>query len=191
MSKTISIVCVICSWQSSDPSAQIGITSIDMLCQLASNSLCPSKRLDIPALPLQGSSFKKGVRFSVHTTSLGKVPCSRCRFDSVEFACPAGWKDITGRVVRVESMKFSEAQNRPDSAFVKVNHRPSALSSFSLIFQNRADIVLFISLRFHPCPELHTSSSFPRTTPRSSTPAFGIPSSQAKPQMQLPSIRML
>ena len=106
----------------------MGFTSIDILCQDASKSLWPSRRLDIPAFPLHGNSFKKGVKFSVHTTSLGKVPCSRCRFESVEFEwSPAGRKDITGLVVLVESMKLSEAQKRPDSAFVRVNHRPSAL----------------------------------------------------------------
>ena len=31
----------------------------------------------MPALPLQGSNFRKGVKFSVQTTSRGKDPCSR------------------------------------------------------------------------------------------------------------------
>jgi len=74
ISKAISIVWVIWSWQSSDPAVHIGRTSIDILCHDESNNLCPSKRLEIPALPLHGSSFKKGVKFSVHTTSLGNVP---------------------------------------------------------------------------------------------------------------------
>lgn len=82
----------------------------------------------MPAFPLQGKSFKKGVRFSVHTTSLGNVPCSRCRFDMVALEwSPSGWKDMTGRVVRVPSMKFREAQNSPERAFVRVNHLRSAL----------------------------------------------------------------
>ena len=34
---------------------------------------------------------------------------------------------MTGLVVRVESMKFREAQNRPESALVNVNHLSSAL----------------------------------------------------------------
>jgi hypothetical protein len=124
----MSIVCVIWSWQSCDPAVHIGVTSIDILCQLASKSLWPSSRLEIPAFPLHGNNFKNGVKFSVQTTSLGNVPCNRCRFESVELAWPtAGWKDITGLVVLVESMKFSEAQKRPDSAFVNVNHLPSAL----------------------------------------------------------------
>lgn len=29
---------------------------------------------------------------------------------------------MTGRVVRVSSMKLREAQNKPDKAFVNVNH---------------------------------------------------------------------
>jgi hypothetical protein len=112
MFKTISIVWVICNWQSPDPAAQIGVTSIDILCHEASNNLCPSKRLEIPAFPLQGNSFKNGVKFSVHTTtsSLGNVLCNKYRFDSVELVWPtAGWKEITGLVVLVESMKFNEA----------------------------------------------------------------------------------
>lgn len=120
----MSIVCVI----SNPPS--MGLTSTLMLCQLASNSLCPSSRLLIPALPLHGKSFKNGVRFSVQTTSLGNVPWSRCRFCSeASLWLPRGSNDITGRVVRVESMKLREAQKRPESAFVRVSQRPSALSS--------------------------------------------------------------
>jgi len=38
-----------------------------------------------------------------------------------------GVNDMTGRIVLVESMKFSDAQKRPESAFVSVNQRPSAL----------------------------------------------------------------
>lgn len=53
---------------------QRGCTSIDMACQEESKSLWPSSKLDIPALPLQGRSFRNGVRFSVHTTSAGNVP---------------------------------------------------------------------------------------------------------------------
>lgn len=91
ISKTISIVCVIWSPQSVDPAEQIGFTSIDMLCHDASNSLCPSSKLEIPALPLHGSNLRKGVKFSVHTTSLGSVPCRRCRFERVALEwSPAG-----------------------------------------------------------------------------------------------------
>lgn len=106
----------------------MGFTSIAMLCHDESNNLCPSSRLAIPVLPLHGNSFRNGVRFSVHTTSRGRVPCRRCKFDAVASAwSPSGWKDMTGRIVRVPSMKLREAQNRPDSAFVRVSHLWSAL----------------------------------------------------------------
>jgi hypothetical protein len=51
-------------------------------------------------------------------------------FVAVEWS-PSGWKDITGRVVRVLSMKFSEAQNKPDRALVRVSHLWSALQAGS------------------------------------------------------------
>ena len=122
MSRTISIVCSISRTHSS-PSAHTGRTSIAMLCHEASNSLCPSSRLEIPALPLHGRSFRNGVRFSVQTTSCGSTPCSSLMFGVLSSGwSPSGWKDMTGRMVRVESMKFREAQKRPDSAFVRTNH---------------------------------------------------------------------
>jgi len=40
---------------------------------------------------------------------------------------PSGWNDMTGRVVRVLSIKLSDAQKRPDSALVKTSHFSSAL----------------------------------------------------------------
>jgi hypothetical protein len=52
----------------------MGRISMAMLCHDASNSLCPSSSVAIPAFPLHGKSFKKGVRFSVHTTSCGSTP---------------------------------------------------------------------------------------------------------------------
>lgn len=101
---------------------------MDMLCHEASNNLCPSSKLEIPALPLQGSSFRKGVRFSVQTTSRGNVPWSRCRFDNEAFEwSPTGSNVVRGRVDRVESMKLSEAQKRPDNALFRVIHRANAL----------------------------------------------------------------
>lgn len=99
-----------------------------ILCQDASNNLCPSSKEAIPALPLHGNNFKNGVRFSVQTTSRGNVPYRRCVFAAVVFGwLPSGWKDMTGRVVRVPSMKLREAQKRPDKAFVSVSHFWSAL----------------------------------------------------------------
>lgn len=126
----MSIVCSICkthSW----PGGHIGRTSMAMLCHDASNSLCPSRRLEMPALPLHGSSFKNGVRFSVHTISCGKTPCSRCSLSRADPWSPSGRKDMTGRVVRVSSMKLREAQNKPDRAFVSVSHLWSALDPVS------------------------------------------------------------
>jgi hypothetical protein len=80
----------------------------------------------MPALPLHGSSFRNGVKFSVQTTSWGSTPYSRCILSTVEWS-PSGWKDMTGRVVRVPSMKLSEAQKRPERALVSVSHLWSAL----------------------------------------------------------------
>jgi hypothetical protein len=147
----------------------------------------------MPAFPLHGNSFKNGVKFSVHTTSRGNVPCNRCKFDNVVLAWPtAGWKDMTGLVVLVESIKFSEAQKRPESAFVRVNHLPSALQSISPIpLYTQEKNILLIRLGLDPSPKLHARSSLLTTTPRSRAPTLRIPSSQAKPQMQLPRISML
>ena len=129
ISNTISTVCSICT-RHSPFSGQIGLTSTDILCHDASNNLCPSNKLEIPAFPLQGSNFKKGVRFSVQTTSPGSVPCRRCRLLAGEWS-PAGSKETTGRVVRVESTKFIDAQKRPDRDWVKVIHFANALDGVS------------------------------------------------------------
>ena len=125
MSRIISTVCSI--WiRGSSPGGEIGRMSIDMLCQDASNNLWPSNKLEIPAFPLHGRSFKKGVRFSVHTTSPGSVPWRRWRRFKSGWS-PAGSNDATGRVVRVESTKFREAQKSPDKDCVNVIHFPNAL----------------------------------------------------------------
>lgn len=104
-----------------------------MLCHAASNNLCPSKRLEMPAFPLHGSNFKKGVRFSVQTTSPGRVPCRRCNLSTLEWS-PNGSKETTGRVVRVESTKFSEAQNKPERDCVRVIHLANALQKSAFPF---------------------------------------------------------
>lgn len=102
-----------------------------MLWKEASKSLCPSNKLAMPALPLHGRSFKKGVKFSVHTTSCGNTPCRSRVLARVSLEwCPSGRNDNTGRIVFVSSMKFRLAQNSPDRALVRVNHLPSASSSF-------------------------------------------------------------
>jgi len=100
-----------------------------MLCQDASKSLWPSRRLEIPALPLHGKSFRKGVKFSVQTTSWGRTPCNNLRLELVVAfgRVPSGSKDMTGRVVRVLSIKLRDAQKRPESAFVKTSHFSFAL----------------------------------------------------------------
>lgn len=132
MSSTMSIDCSI-SRTHSPPSGHTGRTSIAILCHDESNSLCPSSRLAMPAFPLHGRSFRNGVRFSVHTTSRGSVPCSRCRLDVVASEwSPSSWNDMTGRVVRVASMKFREAQKKPDNALVSVSHLRSALKPLGI-----------------------------------------------------------
>lgn len=131
MSSTMSIVCSICTRHSPGPE-HTGRTSTDILCHDASNSLCPSKRLEIPAFPLQGRSFRKGVKFSVQTTSPGSVPWRRCKLSEIGWS-PVGSKDTIGRVVRVESTKFSDAQKRPDNDCVKVIHLANALQSRQMI----------------------------------------------------------
>ena len=128
MSRTMSTVCSISAihW---DPSLEhTGRTSIAILCHEASNSLCPSKRLETPAFPLQGRSFRNGVKFSVQTTSRGKLPWRRWSLDKemLEWS-PVGLKAIMGLVVLVESIKLREAQNKPDKALLRVIHRANAL----------------------------------------------------------------
>ena len=129
-SKTISTVCSISMLHSDPSTGHTERTSIAILCHEASKSLCPSSKLAIPAFPLHGSNFRKGVRFSVQTTSLGSVPCKRYRFSEDVFdILLAGSKVILGLVVLVESMKLSEAQNRPERALFKVTHLANDLPS--------------------------------------------------------------
>src|SRR4051812_47881655 len=42
---------------------------------------------------------------------------------------------MTGLVVLVESIKLREAQKRPDNAFVRVNHLPSALHKLAEVLK--------------------------------------------------------
>ncbi len=82
-----------------------------------SNTFLPVRREAIPALPFVGKILRKGVRFSVHTGSLGRALRKRCSwlfkgmFRSAE---SSGWNSVTGLVVDEESMKFKEAQKRPE-----------------------------------------------------------------------------
>lgn len=175
MSRTISTVCSISTIQPERSLEQTGLTSMDIVCHDASNSLCPSNKLDMPALPLQGNSFKNGVRFSVQTTSRGRVPWSRCKYDKEAFEwSPVSSKDAAGRVVRVKSMKLSEAQNRPDRALFKVIHRSNALRKI----RHRRLLTKkgFGTLRLFPLPPT------PRAPRQSLLPSFPpmawLPSSQ-------------
>lgn len=127
MSKTISIIWSISTAHSVPSDGHTGLISTDIDCHAESKSLCPSRRLEMPALPLQGMSLRNGVRFSVQTTSRASCPCMRCSF-AVELRwLPSHGKTATGRIVRVESMKFSEAQNNPESVFVRVSQLSYAL----------------------------------------------------------------
>ena len=46
-------------------------------------------------------------------------------------------------------------------------------------------ILLFAGIRFYPGPDLYTSTSFLRSIPGPSSPAFSIPSTRTKPQVKL------
>lgn len=139
-----------------------GRTSIAMLCHDASKSLCPSNRLEIPALPLQGSIFKNGVRFSVQTTSPGSTPCRRCRLPGSAWS-PTGSNVTAGRVVLVESMKFNEAQKRPERDCVRVIHFANALLDETMISHKFAHTISIFE-------ETHSSSVAASIHAHSSTP---------------------
>ena len=84
----------------------------------------------MPALPLHGSSFRKGVKFSVQTTSRGKVPCNKYKSSrDLGNGLLVESNVILGLVVRVESMKLSEAQNSPERALFSVTHLANELST--------------------------------------------------------------
>jgi hypothetical protein len=149
--------------------------------------LWPSSRLDIPAFPLHGSSFKKGVRFSVQTTSCGREPCSSCKFGSMDAGwTPSGSKVLTGLIVRVESMKFRDAQKSPESAFVRANHLVLALlkvSTVSLDICARRSLLVRVSL--YPSPQLDAGSALACAVPRPRAPIVHVPPADAEAQMQL------
>jgi hypothetical protein len=167
----MSTVCSISRRQTS-LSSQTGRMSMAMTCHEASKSLWPSSRLDIPAFPLHGSSFKKGVRFSVQTTSCGRAPCSSCRFGSMDAGwMPSGSNEFTGLIVRVESMKFRDAQKRPESAFVSANHLVLALlRSAQLCRYIRAQLTP------RPCLPLPTPTARRQSRPRAHRPTAARPS---------------
>lgn len=76
----------------------------------------------------QGNSFFHGVRFSVHTSSLGNAACLNSKLFVPEAeATPSLLKESLGLDVVLLSMKFSDAQNWPDSAWVKPDQFSSTL----------------------------------------------------------------
>lgn len=198
ISTTISTACSISNLQFSPLSSHTGLTSMLMLCQFASKSLWPSSSVEIPTFALHGRSLRKGVRFSVQTGSRGNDPWRRCSRDSVASEWwPVGWKLKTGLIVRVASMKLSEAQNKPERAFVSVVHRANALPAPPPP-PPKVSIILPIALRkkphnsllFIPClyprPNLHPRS--PRSPSRVwlDSVLLCIPPPKSELHMQLP-----
>ena len=120
----------------------------------------------MPAFPLHGNNFRKGVKFSVQTTSRGRVPCSRKSLTSGEFGrMPVGSKVIRGLVVRVESMKLREAQNSPERALFKVTHRANDLDPMRNLYSFLR--CLLTQPRIQPLPK--------PTAPRQSLPLWSLP----------------
>lgn len=142
-----------------------------MLCHEASNNLCPSKRLEIPAFPLHGSNFTNGVKFSVQTTSPGRVPCKRCSRSLVVEWSPIGSKDTTGLDVRVESIKFREAQNSPERDWVRDIHFAKALNQNKSAF-HKYRMHLLITHASSVAASIHAQSSTP--VPPSLNPFHGL-----------------
>lgn len=110
---------------------------------------------------------------------------------------PSGRKDMTGRVVRVSSMKLRDAQKRPDKALTRFFHLCEALNdklalatvhSGSEILRKYA---LIVCISIKPRPQLNPSASLSRAVPRPRTPTLGVPSPEPKPQMELLCIRVL
>ena len=111
----------------------------------------------MPALPLHGRSLMNGVRFSVQTGSRGNVPWRRCSLGRRERGwSPDGVNDMTGRIVRVESTKLSDAQKRPDSAFVREDQRSSALKIVCQIKPFVSRCCPSVHLRHYPKGKVHT-----------------------------------
>ena len=86
--------------------------SVSYLPQLEDNIKAPKTNSNIVTLELQGNSFFHGVRFSVHTSSLGRAAClSSEELAAVSEVTPSLLKESLGLVVVLLSIKFSEAQN--------------------------------------------------------------------------------
>ena len=87
-----------------------------------------SIRKSVVTLESHGNSFFHGVRFSVQTNSLGRAACRNSEeFLPVVNETPSLLKESFGLVVVLLSMKFSEAQNWPDSAWVRPDQFSSTL----------------------------------------------------------------
>ena len=77
-----------------------------------------------------GNSFFHGVRFSVQTNSLGKAAClNNEEFVPAAEVTPSLVKESLGLVVVLLSMKFREAQNWPDNAWVSPDQFSSTLQT--------------------------------------------------------------
>ena len=75
------------------------------------------------------------MRFSVQTTSRGREPCRRWRFcDGTSPSSPSRSKVRRGLVVLVESIKLSEAQKRPDRAWLRLVHRAKDLFPSDVVY---------------------------------------------------------
>ncbi|KAH3680548.1 hypothetical protein WICPIJ_008239 [Wickerhamomyces pijperi] len=99
--------------------------SMDIVCHSDSKILWPSNSEDNPDLPLVGKNLTKGVRFSVQTGSEGKAALKRYKFG---FSGLLKLNDLTGEMVFPLSMKFKEAQNKPDKELTSLIHCLKACS---------------------------------------------------------------
>lgn len=101
---------------------------------------------------------------------------------------------MTGRVVRVLSMKLSEAQKRPERALVRISHLRLALrksAGESHDSEDDSPNLLFIRIRLQPSPQLNASAALTGAVPGPRTPCFSVPTARAEPQMQLSRASML
>jgi hypothetical protein len=96
----------------------------------------PSHWCSILTFESHGRSFFHGVKFSVQTTSLGRVEyLSRDEFLArLEGTAPVGGKLKFGLKLLSFSTKFKEAQNNPDNALVSIFHDLSTLQKIE--YQN-------------------------------------------------------
>lgn len=95
---------------------------------------------------MQGSNFFQGVRFSVHTISLGNDEYRNVLESlNMDDVAPCRRNDISGDAELSDLMKLSEAQNWPESTFVKSCHSSSMLNKYKNSYSsklNQSDLVL-------------------------------------------------